>query len=52
MLDVDAVLIKDVGMDMDFENAAEGAEEQRVNDFGEAEFLRPWGGREVRMGGV
>jgi hypothetical protein len=51
-MDVDTVLFKESDMDMDFENA----EQERIfgnpNDFGEAEFLQPWNGREVSMGGV
>ncbi|KAF2120088.1 ribonucleotide reductase inhibitor-domain-containing protein, partial [Lophiotrema nucula] len=41
MMDVDAALLKDSGMDMDFENA-EGPGGQRLpnpSDFGEADFL-------------
>ncbi|ORY13833.1 ribonucleotide reductase inhibitor-domain-containing protein [Clohesyomyces aquaticus] len=54
IMDVDGGLLKEQDMDMDLENAAE--QEVRVvgssSDFGEADFLRPWNGREVEMGDV
>jgi hypothetical protein len=54
MVEVDAAVFKESDVAMDLENA-EQAEDPIVgssSDFGEAEFLRPWGGREVEMGGV
>ncbi|KAF2735630.1 hypothetical protein EJ04DRAFT_190058 [Polyplosphaeria fusca] len=39
-------------MDVDLENARDGEEQRLPNDFGEAEFLRPWSGREIEMGGI
>ncbi|KAF2194692.1 hypothetical protein K469DRAFT_617319 [Zopfia rhizophila CBS 207.26] len=54
MIEVDGNLLKEQGMDVDLENAdeADGRVRGSSSDFGEAEFLRPWGGREVEMGGV
>ncbi|KAF9734456.1 hypothetical protein PMIN06_004627 [Paraphaeosphaeria minitans] len=54
--DVDGMIVKEVDMDMDLENA--DMTEGRVvvgspSDFDEAEFLQPWGaGREVHMTGI
>ncbi|KAF2715661.1 hypothetical protein K504DRAFT_457812 [Pleomassaria siparia CBS 279.74] len=47
-MDVDNIMFKESDMDVDSENAEEGTS----NDFVEADFLRPWNGREVAMGGV
>ncbi|KAF2789445.1 hypothetical protein K505DRAFT_328244 [Melanomma pulvis-pyrius CBS 109.77] len=54
MMEVSAVLFKEADIDMDLENAEQNEDRAtgNSNDFGEAEFLRPWSGREVAMGGV
>jgi hypothetical protein len=38
--------LQGAGMDVDLENVREN------EDFSEAEFLRPWNGREIEMGGI
>jgi hypothetical protein len=52
MMDMDSVLFKESEMDMDFENTEQERMVVGPNDFGEAEFLQPWNGREVAMGGL
>ncbi|KAF2261822.1 hypothetical protein CC78DRAFT_583340 [Lojkania enalia] len=45
---------KEPTMDLDVENTDDGEDARLAgaNDFGEAEFLRPWAEPEVQMGGV
>ena len=52
MMDVDSVMLKEADVDMDLENAERSEATGSGNDFGEADFLRPWSPREVAMGGV
>jgi hypothetical protein len=52
MMDMDSVLFKESEMDMDFENTEQERMVVGPNDFGEAEFLQSWNGREVAMGGL
>ncbi|KAJ4360086.1 uncharacterized protein N0V89_000645 [Didymosphaeria variabile] len=55
-MDVDGIVVKEMDMDMDLENADQTEDRVVVGspgDFDEAEFLQPWGtGREVRMSGI
>jgi hypothetical protein len=54
LVDVEGAVFKESDMDMDVENAELDAMRgpPNPNDFGEADFLRPWSAREVEMGGV
>ncbi|KAF2657588.1 hypothetical protein K491DRAFT_690837 [Lophiostoma macrostomum CBS 122681] len=53
LVDVEGGVFKEVDIDMDVENAELGdLPGSNPNDFGEAEFLRPWSAREVEMGGI
>jgi hypothetical protein len=50
MVQLNGAIFQEADIDMDVENAEQSGE--RANDFGEADFLRPWATREVEMGGV
>ncbi|PVH97082.1 hypothetical protein DM02DRAFT_533951, partial [Periconia macrospinosa] len=50
VMNIDGMVVKDVDMDMTLENSEQ---EGRANDFGDADFLRPWGNSsEIEMDGV
>lgn len=55
-MDVDGAVLKEMDVDMDFENTEQSGVRISVgtpSDFDEAEFLQPWGaGREVHMSGI